>query len=200
MTGGLGKTCDTIPIALMETIADFDKPRNVVDEYRWLSNEDILKNLEERRHRFSVLLCNLKHDVNIGSVIRTHASFLGQDIILYGHKRYNRIPAMGTYAYSIIKHLKYVEDIDTTLGEYDDVIGCDIIPDVSQSIWESRFDYEQKTLFCFGHETEGLPQALIDRCHRFLHIPMFGVTQSMNVAVSAGIVMNEYMRGMYPRG
>ncbi len=181
----------------MKTIVDFDKPRNVIDQYQWLSNEDVLKDLADKRHNFSILLCNLKHDINIGSAVRSHATFLGQDIILYGHKRFNRVPSVGTYAYSVIKHLKFVEDIDTVLGAYDEVIGCDYIPDRSVSVWESKFDYTIKTLLCFGHENDGLPKDLIDRCNRLVHIPMFGVTRSFNVAVSAAIVMNEYVRGMY---
>ena len=181
----------------METIVDFDKPRNVADQYKWLSNDDILKDLATKRHNFSILLCNLKHDVNIGSCVRTHATFLGQDIILYGHKRFNRVPAVGTYAYSIIKHLKFVEEIDSVLGEYDEVIGLDYFPDVSQSLWETEFDYDKKTLLCFGHEEDGLPEELVKRCHRLVHIPMFGATKSFNVAISAAIVMNEYVRGIY---
>jgi tRNA G18 (ribose-2'-O)-methylase SpoU len=181
----------------METIVNFDKPRNVVDEFKWLSDDAIMKDLADRRHNFSILLCNLKHDVNIGSAIRTHAGFLGKDIILYGHKRFNRVPSVGTYAYSVIKHLKFIEEIEPVLGEYDEVIGCDLLPGKSHSIWDSTFDYEKKTLFCFGHEQDGLPELLLERCHRFVHIPMFGVTKSFNVAVSAGIVMNEYVRGIY---
>ncbi|HVK03589.1 MAG TPA: TrmH family RNA methyltransferase [Armatimonadaceae bacterium] len=180
------------------TIADFDRPRgNTRDEYQWMTNEEILKDLEDKRHNFSILLCNISRDINIGSAVRSHATFLGQDIILYGHKRYNRIPAVGTYAYSLIKHLKYVEDIDDVLGAYDEVIGCDFVPDRSVSIWNSTFDYEKRTLFCFGHEEEGLPEELMRRCHRLLHIPMFGATKSFNVAVSAALVLNEYVRGLH---
>lgn len=183
----------------MQTIVDFDKPRNVVDEFKWLTNDDILRDLADKRHNFSILLCNLKHDINIGSCIRSHATFLGQDIVLYGHRRFNRVPAVGTYAYSIIKHLKFVEEIDSVLGEYDEVIGCDMVPGVSQSVWDSTFDYEKKTLFCFGHEQDGLPANLVEKCHRLVHIAMFGATKSFNVAVSAGIVMNEYVRGIYAK-
>ena len=181
----------------MNTIVDFNKPRNVVDEYKWMSDEAILQDLAAKRHNFSILLCNIKRDINIGSAIRSHATFLGQDIILYGHRRFNRVPAVGTYAYSIIKHLKFVEEIDEVLGVYDEVIGCDHFPGRSESIWDSAFDYEKKTLFCFGHEEDGLPPELVERCHRLLHIPMFGVTKSFNVAVSAAVVMNEYVRGIY---
>ena len=90
-----------------------------------------------------------------------------------------------------------MEEIDTVLGEYDEVIGCDLIPGVSQSVWETRFDYDKTTLLCFGHEEDGLPAAVLARCHRVMHIPMFGVTKSFNVAVSAAIMMNEYVRGQY---
>jgi len=82
------------------------------------------------------------------------------------------------------------------IDEYDDVIGCEFIPGTSVSVWDSTFDYTKKTLFCFGHEEDGLPEALVAKCHRFLHIPMFGATKSFNVAVSAAIMMNEYVRGI----
>ena len=183
----------------METIVDFNKPRNVVDEFKWLTTDDILKDLENKRHNFSILLCNLKNDINIGNSIRSHAGFLGGDIVLYGHKRFNRVPAIGTYAYSVIKHLKFVEEIDTVLGEYDEIIGCDFIENRSVSVWDSTFDYSKKTLLCFGHENDGLPEALLERCNRVLHIPMFGVTRSFNVAASAAIMMNEYVRGIYAK-
>jgi 23S rRNA (guanosine2251-2'-O)-methyltransferase len=181
----------------MKPIVDPTKPRNVIDAYQWLKTEDILKDLADKRHNFSLLLCNLKHDINIGATIRSHAAFLGQDIILYGHKSFNRVPSVGTYAYSVIKHLKFVEEIEPMLAEYDEVIGCDFIEGKSQSIWETTFDYDKKTLLCFGHEYDGLPEPVLERCHRVVHIPMFGVTRSMNVAVSAAIVMNEYVRGLY---
>ena len=181
----------------METIVDFNKPRNVVDQFKWLKDEDILKDLADKRHNFSILLCNLKNDVNIGSAIRSHAGFLGQDIILYGRRNFNRVPSVGTYAYSVIKHLKFVEEIDTVLGEYDEVIGCDYVEGKSVSVWDTTFDYEKKTLLCFGHEYDGLPDALVVRCHRLVHIPMFGATRSFNVAMSAAIMMDEYVRGIY---
>jgi 23S rRNA (guanosine2251-2'-O)-methyltransferase len=181
----------------MKPIVEPNKPRNVVDQYQWLKTDDILKDLADRRHNFSILLCNLKYDVNIGSAVRSHATFLGQDIILYGNRSFNRVSSLGAYAYSVIKHLKFVEEIDTVLGEYDEVIGCDYVEGKSQSIWETTFDYQKKTLLCFGHEYDGLPEPLLARCHRLVHIPMFGVTRSMNVAVSAAIVMNEYVRGIY---
>ncbi len=181
----------------METIVDYNKPRNVVDQYKWLKDEDILKDLADKRHNFSILLCNLKNDVNIGSAIRSHAGFLGQDIILYGRRTFNRVPSVGTYAYSVIKHLKFVDEIDEVLGAYDEVIGCDYVEGKSVSVWDTAFDYEKKTLLCFGHEYDGLPDALVERCDRFVHIPMFGATRSFNVAMSAAILMDEYVRGIY---
>ena len=178
-------------------IADPNKPRNVVEQYKWLDNDEILRDLADRRHPFSILLCNLKHDINIGSAIRTHAGFLGQDIIIYGHKKFNRVPSVGAYAYSVIRHLRFVEEIDPLLAEFDTVIGCDYLPGKSVSVWETPFDYSQKTLLCFGHEYDGLPDDLLARCDKLVHIPMFGATRSFNVAVSAAIIMNEYVRGLY---
>lgn len=39
-----------------------------------------------------------------------------------------------------------------------------------------------------GHERAGIDPALLDLCHRTVHIPMRGVKRSLNVAVAFGIV------------
>ena len=42
----------------------------------------------------------------------------------------------------------------------------------------------------FGTEKEGLREDTMQRCHYKMHIPMYGFTESLNLSVSAGIIMN----------
>lgn len=46
----------------------------------------------------------------------------------------------------------------------------------------------------FGHEVDGLPQELLDRCHVRVRIPMQGIKGSLNVATAAGVVLYELLR------
>jgi len=51
------------------------------------------------------------------------------------------------------------------------------------------FDITKKSCFFFGRETEGLSQEVIDEADCFLKIPMVGFTESLNISVSAAIII-----------
>ena len=51
------------------------------------------------------------------------------------------------------------------------------------------FDVTKKSCFFFGRETEGLSQEVIDQADCFLKIPMVGFTESLNISVSAAIIL-----------
>ncbi|WP_299367601.1 RNA methyltransferase [Winogradskyella sp.] len=51
------------------------------------------------------------------------------------------------------------------------------------------FDISVKSCFFFGRETEGLSQQVLDEADSFLKIPMFGFTESLNISVSAAIIL-----------
>ena len=51
------------------------------------------------------------------------------------------------------------------------------------------FDISAKSCFFFGRETEGLSQQVLDEADCFLKIPMFGFTESLNISVSAAIIL-----------
>ena len=51
------------------------------------------------------------------------------------------------------------------------------------------FDITKKSCFFFGRETEGLSQQVIDQANCFLKIPMVGFTESLNISVSAAIIL-----------
>lgn len=51
------------------------------------------------------------------------------------------------------------------------------------------FDYTKKSCFFFGRETEGLSEEVIKEADCFLKIPMVGFTESLNISVSASIIL-----------
>lgn len=53
------------------------------------------------------------------------------------------------------------------------------------------FDITRKSCFFFGRETEGLSQDVLDAADCYLKIPMVGFTESLNVSVSAAILLQE---------
>ena len=45
-----------------------------------------------------------------------------------------------------------------------------------------------------GNEVKGVQQVVVDHCDRCLEIPQFGTKHSLNVSVTAGIVVWEFAR------
>ena len=52
-----------------------------------------------------------------------------------------------------------------------------------------EFDVTKKSCFFFGRETEGLSQDVLDAADGYLKIPMAGFTESLNISVSAAIIL-----------
>lgn len=51
------------------------------------------------------------------------------------------------------------------------------------------FDITKKSCFFFGRETEGLSDVILNEADCFLKIPMSGFTESLNISVSAAIIL-----------
>lgn len=52
-----------------------------------------------------------------------------------------------------------------------------------------EFIYTKPTLFVLGNEVEGVTKEILDASHEILEIPMAGEKESLNVSVTAGIIL-----------
>ena len=68
------------------------------------------------------------------------------------------------------------------------------IEQTSQSVSLEKFQFPTKTVLVFGNEKEGIPVEIIDELDRCVEIPQHGLIRSLNVHVSASIVIWEYVR------
>jgi tRNA (guanosine-2'-O-)-methyltransferase len=51
------------------------------------------------------------------------------------------------------------------------------------------FDVTKKSAFFFGTEKDGLSNTVLNAADGFLKIPMYGFTESLNISVSAAIIL-----------
>ena len=56
--------------------------------------------------------------------------------------------------------------------------------------WTPQFP----VLVVFGHEVDGLPADIVQRCDTRVRIPMLGIKRSLNVATAGGVVLYELLR------
>jgi len=171
---------------------DPNKPRNVADYLKWLNEPETKKYLDERRLNFGVLIMNILFDNNAGNIVRSANAFGAAEIILYGHKKFDRRASVGAEFYSYFRHLRFEEDLEKLFSEYDEIIA---VENSSDAIPLSVFEWKKnkKTLIIFGQESAGIPENILKKCTHTVQIVQRGSVRSLNVAVAAGIVMNDYV-------
>lgn len=170
---------------------DANKPRNVADYLQWLSAPETEKYLAERRLNFSVLIMNILFDNNAGNIVRSANAFGAQEIILYGHKKFDRRASVGAEFYSHFRHLRFVEDLEPLFSEFEQIVACENTPD-AVLLQDFQWDPNKKTLMIFGQESVGIQPEILKKCSAVVSIHQRGSVRSLNVAVAAGIVMNDY--------
>ncbi|RIQ11659.1 TrmH family RNA methyltransferase [Jiangella rhizosphaerae] len=166
--------------------------RNVVDAYRYWSNEAIVADLDRRRHPFHVAIENWQHDFNIGSVVRTANAFLAAEVHIVGRRRWNRRGAMVTDRY---QHIRHHTDLAALAAWAKDeglpVLGIDNLPG---SVPLETYDLPRACILLFGQEGPGLSEAAREHVTAVLSIAQFGSTRSINAGAAAAIAMHAWIR------
>ncbi len=173
-----------------ELLAGGDR-RNVVDAYRYWRVEAIRADLDTRRHPFHVAIENWRHDMNIGTVVRTANAFLAAEVHIVGRRRWNRRGAMVTDRYQHIRHHATADDLVTwAAGAGLPLVGIDNLPG-SRPLGDAPLPLA--CVLVFGQEGPGLSAAMRAAVAECRSIPQFGSTRSINAGVAAGIAMHAWI-------
>lgn len=152
--------------------------------------ERFQKVLAQRTKHFTVATEDVYQLHNTSAVIRSCDVFGIQEVNIVeevNSKRIDREIAMGAQKWVDLNRYHTTKSCieDLRVQDYQIVAtsphaeDCDLID----------FDITKKSCFFFGRETEGLSQQVIDDADCFLKIPMVGFTESLNISVSAAIIL-----------
>lgn len=165
--------------------------RNLIDEYKGLSNEEVFEALSKKRNGLEVAIENVEHDFNIGTVVRNANSFNVSKVHIIGKKKYNRRGAMCTDKYLEIMHWNNVEDfLASQQGR--ELVAIENNTPRALPLGDKKF--AEKTTLIFGSENNGISAELLEKAQDVRYIESFGSTRSVNVGVASGIAMYEWVR------
>lgn len=165
--------------------------RNLVDEYKGLSNEQVFAALDKKRTPLEIAIENVEHDFNIGTIVRSANSFNVTKVHIIGKKKYNRRGAMCTDKYLEIVHHASIEDfLENQVGR--ELVAIENNTPRALPLHDKKF--VQGTTLIFGSENNGITPELLAKAQDVRYIESFGSTRSVNVGVAAGIAMYEYVR------
>lgn len=166
--------------------------RNVADRFRYWTMEAIVSDLDSRRHPFHVAIENWRHDLNIGSIVRTANAFLASEVHIVGNRRWNRRGAMVTDRYQHIRHHPEAADLAAwAAAEGIPILGIDNLPG---SVPLETYALPRACVLVFGQESAGLSDAIRAVAADTLAIAQYGSTRSINAAAAAAIAMHAWVR------
>ncbi|MCF8309124.1 MAG: RNA methyltransferase [Bacteroidales bacterium] len=146
-----------------------------------------------------IVLENIRSANNVGSVFRTSDAFLAASIHLCGitphpPNRDIQKTAIGatqtvSWAYFSSAH----ESLKTLREEGYHLFAIEQCEE-SRSLNNFQAEPPQKIALIFGNEVSGVSQEIVDMCDGCLEIPQWGTKHSLNISVSVGVVLWEYIR------
>ncbi|GAA1747033.1 rRNA methyltransferase [Aeromicrobium alkaliterrae] len=164
----------------------------MVDRYRYWLHDAIVADLDTRRHPLHVVIENLQHDFNIGSVVRTANAFNVAEVHVVGRRRWNRRGAMVTDRYLHVRHHPDVADLTAwAAAEGVPLVGIENGPG---SVPIETATLPRTVALVLGQEGPGLSPDLLAACGATLSISQFGSTRSINVGAAAAIAMHAWVR------
>ena len=167
--------------------------RNVVDRYRYWTVEAIVADLDTRRHPFHVAIENWRHDLNIGTVVRTANAFLAEAVHVVGNRRWNRRGAMVTDRYHA-RPAPLRRRAAGRAGPGRPACRCSPIDNLPGARPLETTPLPRACVLLFGQEGSGLTAAAREAADGVLSIAQFGSTRSINAGVAAGIAMHAWVR------
>ena len=166
--------------------------RNVIDRYRYWRLEEIVADLDTRRHDLHVAIQNWEHDFNIGSIVRTANAFNVGGVHILGRRRWNRRGAMVTDRYLSVCHHETVADFAAWAAAEEVVlIGVDNLPG---SVALEGVQLPRRCCLVFGSEGPGLTEEMVAACSGLVAITQYGSTRSLNAGAAAAIAMYHWAR------
>ncbi len=148
--------------------------------------------LEERTKFITVALEDVFQLHNTSAVIRSCEVFGIQEAhVIEGRfeKRLDKNIAMGAQQWVDVYRYRNTKTCIQKLRD-DGYQIIATVPSISATSLED-FEIDKKTALFFGTEKEGLSDEVLQSSDGLLRIPMFGFTESLNISVSAAILLHQ---------
>lgn len=141
-----------------------------------------------------VVLDNVRSQHNVGAIFRTADAFLLESVYLCGicccpPNREIHKTALGAEETVAWQYFEYTLDAVRDLQARGYTVYA--IEQAHDSLNFNNIQVHGKVAIVLGHEVFGVDQAVVDACDGCIEIPQYGTKHSLNVSVTAGIVMHQ---------
>ena len=149
-----------------------------------------------------IVLDNVRSLSNIGSFFRTADAFRIGEIFLCGitacppHREIHKT-ALGAEDSVRWRYFDTTEDACKYLKENNYVINA--VEQIENSVMLNDYLPVERSAYIFGNEVDGVDDEVLPYCDSAIEIPQEGTKHSLNVSVSAGIVMYHLFNSLWKK-
>tara|TARA_R110002033_G_scaffold79931_3_gene131106 strand:+ start:157151 stop:157678 length:528 start_codon:yes stop_codon:yes gene_type:complete len=162
-----------------------------------LDRLDVKEFKEANKTPIILILDNIRSLNNIGSVFRTADAFLIEKIYLCGitaqppHKDIHKTALGATESVSWEYEERTIEVVKKLQAEGVETIA---IEQAENAVFLNEFKVatHKRYALIFGNEVKGVSQEVVTNCDTVIEIPQYGTKHSLNVSVSAGVVIWDF--------
>ncbi|WP_455497519.1 RNA methyltransferase [Coprobacter sp.] len=146
-----------------------------------------------------VILDNVRSLNNVGSVFRTSDAFLVDSIYLCGITAIPPHPEIHKTALGAEDSVTwtYYEDTNVVVDKlHEEGYIIYAVEQVENSIMltDLQLNKNNKYAVVLGNEVKGVQQTVVDKCDQSIEIPQFGTKHSLNVSVTAGLIIWDFFK------
>ena len=195
-----GVKCNLIPLDRFRSITNNPSAQGVAakkSEQKFYQIEELISSSKKNKYPLLLILDSIQDTHNVGAIIRT-AECCGVDGIIF--TKHNSAPINETVVKTSTGATEYVKlcavtNLAQTIKQLKEegfwIIGSSLSTD---SKIYTEVDYKIPVALILGNEEKGVRRLTINNCDLLVKIPMKGNIQSLNVSVSAGILLFEILR------
>jgi 23S rRNA (guanosine2251-2'-O)-methyltransferase len=167
-----------------------------VSDFEYADINELFESLNSRSDSIIILLDEIQDPHNLGAIIRTSAA-ANADAVIISEKNSAKVnhtvikSSSGAVNYikiaktsNIYKTISFLKDRDFR------ILGTSL----KAGQMHFDFDFSGRVALLFGNEGEGLRKNLLKLCDHLIRIPINSNVESLNVSVSAGIILYEALR------
>lgn len=178
---------------VMEAVSETEKPQGIMAvarQLRWT-----IKDIAERKGPV-IVACGLQDPGNLGTIIRTGDAggaagiITTSDTVDIYNSKVVRATMGSVFRLPVIRADDIRESLAVMKKEGYQVVATSLQSKVSYL----DINYSRPTAFLIGRESSGLPDELLEMADEKVFIPMRAGVESLNAAISAGILIYEALR------
>lgn len=182
---------------LLKETADTENPQGILAVVK--KPEYYLSQVTESKNPFVLVISGVQDPGNLGSIIRTASAALVSGVIVTRGTVdiYNPKTLRGTMGAIFQVPVVVVKDVQSIISYLQDCNIQIVVTDLEGEVSCFQANLTVPTAVVFGSEAFGVSEEFKNAADLLMKIPLLGPAESLNVSVSAGVIVYEGIRQRY---